>query len=204
MTRIWEHTAGTKGQRRGEMILAEAAALFTSKGYDQTTTQDIADRSGIAKGSLYYYFNSKEELLFRILLQNHEQLHQTVTEGCDFGSGGGLAHVRVFLTRHLNFVLAHNAASALFGQEAGVVRAVDSWWNTLSAARRSHEELLVSIIRSAQASGEANAHLDAALTARALLAMANSTLQWYRPDGRYSAEEVATHHAELALLALRP
>jgi AcrR family transcriptional regulator len=204
MTRIWQHNAGTKGQRRREVILREAAALFTTKGYSLTTTQDIADRAGIAKGSLYYYFNSKEELLFSILLQNQEQLHRSVIDGHDFASTGELADVRVFLSRHVQFVLTHNAVSALFGQEAGVVRAVDSWWNTLSAARRVHEDLLVAIIRRAQASGQANDHLDASLTARALLAMANSTLQWYRHEGRYGPDDVAAHHAELAVSALRP
>lgn len=202
MTRIWQHTAGAKGQRRAESILEVAAALFTTKGFAATTTQDIAEQAGIAKGSLYYYFDSKEELLYRILLQNHERLHASVTEG--FDRAASLDDVGVFVSRHVHFVLTHNAVSALFGAQVGVVRAVDSWWTTLSAARRAHEELLVSTIRAAQASGEATDALDASLTARALLAMANATLQWYRPGGRQSPDEIAAHHALLAVSSLRP
>ena len=48
--------------RRNE-ILDVAAELFTLKGYDSTSTNDILDRVGIARGTLYYHFKSKEEIL---------------------------------------------------------------------------------------------------------------------------------------------
>ncbi len=48
--------------RRNE-ILDAAQQLFTLKGYDQTSVQDILDAVGISKGAFYHYFISKEELL---------------------------------------------------------------------------------------------------------------------------------------------
>ena len=48
--------------RRSE-ILDVASELFTLKGYDSTSTNDILDRVGIARGTLYYHFKSKEEIL---------------------------------------------------------------------------------------------------------------------------------------------
>ncbi len=48
--------------RRNE-ILDAAQQLFTLKGYDQTSVQDILDAAGISKGAFYHYFSSKEELL---------------------------------------------------------------------------------------------------------------------------------------------
>lgn len=48
--------------RRNE-ILDVAAEMFTRKGYDSTSTNDILDRVGIARGTLYYHFKSKEEIL---------------------------------------------------------------------------------------------------------------------------------------------
>ena len=48
---------------RKEEILNAAQELFVSKGYEQTTTVDIMNAVGIAKGTLYYHFTSKEEIL---------------------------------------------------------------------------------------------------------------------------------------------
>ena len=49
-------------ERKNE-ILDAAAELFAAKGYDETSTGDILDRVGIARGTLYYHFKSKEDIL---------------------------------------------------------------------------------------------------------------------------------------------
>ncbi|MBP5385303.1 MAG: TetR/AcrR family transcriptional regulator [Lachnospiraceae bacterium] len=56
--------AGSKpGKVRRTEILNAAEELFGIKGYEQTTTVDIMNKVGIAKGTLYYHFTSKEEIL---------------------------------------------------------------------------------------------------------------------------------------------
>ena len=52
--------------RKTEIIDA-AEKLFASKGYDKATVNDILSANGIAKGTFYYYFNSKEEVLDAII-----------------------------------------------------------------------------------------------------------------------------------------
>lgn len=49
-----------------QKIMEAAVKLFSEKGYHATSIQQIADTLGIAKGSLYFYFNSKEDLLVYI------------------------------------------------------------------------------------------------------------------------------------------
>ena len=49
-------------ERRNE-ILDAAEELFVTRGYDKTSTGDILDKVGIARGTLYYHFKSKEEIL---------------------------------------------------------------------------------------------------------------------------------------------
>lgn len=53
-------------ERRNE-ILDAAGRLFSTKGYNKCTVKDILDVVGIAKGTFYYYFNSKEEVLDAII-----------------------------------------------------------------------------------------------------------------------------------------
>ena len=52
-----------EAEERKKEILDIAEELFTAKGYDNTSTTDILERVGIARGTLYYHFKSKEEIL---------------------------------------------------------------------------------------------------------------------------------------------
>ena len=52
-----------EAQERKNEILDAAAELFATKGYDGTSTNDILEKIGIARGTLYYHFKSKEDIL---------------------------------------------------------------------------------------------------------------------------------------------
>ena len=60
-------------ERRNE-ILDVAQRLFTAKGFDNTSTNDILNEIGIARGTLYYYFKSKEEILDAMIDRTTKQL----------------------------------------------------------------------------------------------------------------------------------
>ena len=61
-------------QDRERRILAAARRLFDRKGYDGTSMENVAARAGLAVGTLYNYFPSKEELLFAISRADTEPL----------------------------------------------------------------------------------------------------------------------------------
>ena len=63
-------------QDRERRILAAARRLFDRKGYDGTSMENVAARAGLAVGTLYNYFPSKEELLFAISRADTEPLLQ--------------------------------------------------------------------------------------------------------------------------------
>ena len=54
-------------QQRINEILDAAEYLFSTKGYEQTTIQDIARRMGVAQGTMYYYFKSKDKVMEGVL-----------------------------------------------------------------------------------------------------------------------------------------
>lgn len=60
-------------ERRNE-ILDVAQRLFTAKGFDNTSTNDILNEIGIARGTLYYHFKSKEEILDAMIDRTTKQL----------------------------------------------------------------------------------------------------------------------------------
>jgi Transcriptional regulator len=54
-------------------IMDAAEYLFENKGYEETSVNDILQRAGIAKGTFYYYFKSKDEILDAVIERNIEQ-----------------------------------------------------------------------------------------------------------------------------------
>lgn len=58
-----------KPEERRNEILDAAELLFTTKGFSKTTVNDILHMVGIAKGTFYYYFQSKEEVMDAIVMR---------------------------------------------------------------------------------------------------------------------------------------
>lgn len=61
-----------------EKITAVASALFTEKGIAATTVDEIANKAGYSKATLYVYFENKEEIYFSLVYQHMQDLFQTI------------------------------------------------------------------------------------------------------------------------------
>ena len=66
--------------KRREEILSEALKLFVENGYHQTRTSDITKRVGIAKGTLFNYFKTKEDLLNALYLESKQEIYMIMYE----------------------------------------------------------------------------------------------------------------------------
>ncbi|MBT3189153.1 MAG: TetR/AcrR family transcriptional regulator [Anaerolineae bacterium] len=84
-------------ERRQEIILA-AAELFRSKGYEKTTMQNVMDAVGIAKGTIYHYFKSKEDLLEAVIEQSVVEYLAGMQTTLDESSGNALDKMRLLIT----------------------------------------------------------------------------------------------------------
>lgn len=56
-----------KGEKRKQELLQIAYRLFLARGYENTSVDEIIDEAGIAKGTYYYYFESKEQMLEEVI-----------------------------------------------------------------------------------------------------------------------------------------
>lgn len=68
-----------------EKILSCALELFYERGYDAVGVQEIVDRAGITKPTLYYYFGSKQGLLQRLMEEHYERMETSLKEAVDRG-----------------------------------------------------------------------------------------------------------------------
>jgi AcrR family transcriptional regulator len=71
----------TKAEETRSRILAAALDLFRRRGFDQTTMREIANEAGVALGSAYYYFASKETLVMAFYEQASEDMSIQIEAG---------------------------------------------------------------------------------------------------------------------------
>ncbi len=79
--------------RRAELIRA-AATLFQTRGYENTSMQDVMDMLGIAKGTIYHYFKSKEELFEAVTLDIVERVTARMQEITASAEGNALQRLQ--------------------------------------------------------------------------------------------------------------
>lgn len=63
-----------EGERRTQ-ILRAARAVFIDKGYGTARVEDVAARAGLSKGAVYFYFQSKRDLLMALVQEEHENTY---------------------------------------------------------------------------------------------------------------------------------
>lgn len=85
-------------QRWGEIVEA-AAIVFYEKGYSAASLQDIASAVGLLKGSIYYYIDTKEDLLFELVMRAQKVWRSTLEEGAELEGAAAPTRLREFIVR---------------------------------------------------------------------------------------------------------
>lgn len=111
----------TLPHRRREEIFCAAAKVFASLGYRNTEVQAIADASGMSKGTIYRYFDSKEQLFFATVDRGMQLLQQHL---CDANEHlpPGFERMGVSIGAYLAFFDSHPHLVELLIQERAEFR----------------------------------------------------------------------------------
>src|SRR5881409_355791 len=111
----------TRFDRRLAKILEHATGVFCDKGYEGASMRDLSRASGISLAGLYYYFESKEKLLY--LIQKHtfstivDRLRERLNEVSDPEE-----RIRAFILNHLEYFLANQKAMKVLSHEDEVLK----------------------------------------------------------------------------------
>jgi AcrR family transcriptional regulator len=181
---------------REEMIQA-AEQLFYQHGYTKTSVQDIATAAGVTKGSFYYYFQGKEDLLF--LIHDDYISHVLATaQGIESSPDSALQKldkIMYDIIKGMGQGVRPNAN--VFLHE---IKHLQPEHKLITKEKRTEYHRLVSrIIEQGMNSGEFRQDLDPKMVTFALLGMCIWTCQWMRPDGARRPEEIAATFAKLFL-----
>jgi AcrR family transcriptional regulator len=176
-----------------------AVTLIAEQGFSATTVDEIAERAGVAKGTVYYNFGGKNDL-FEELLRNGVNLLvgalRTAADDTVAAGGSRLAALDAMLRAGLDFIAHHRSFTQLYVAE--LWRTNRPWQSTLTAVREEAVALLEKLLREAVDRGELHAEIDVPLTASALFGMVLvAALDWQAFQPSRDIEDV---HAALSRL----
>ncbi|MGV3563538.1 MAG: TetR/AcrR family transcriptional regulator [Nocardioides sp.] len=178
-------------------VLAAAVALFIRKGYDATTIDDIAKSLGVTKSAVYHHVDSKEELLSAALAEALDELDATVAAATE-ADGPATQRLHEAVRRSVEVLVAHQPAVTLLlrvhGNTATEVAALER--------RRRIDRALAGLVREAVEERGLRGDLDPDVVSRLLFGMVNSLVEWYRPTGPVSGEQLAEALTALAFEGL--
>lgn len=189
---------------RRDEIVAAAAKVFQEKGYHQSTTEDIANEVGMLKGSLYYYIEKKEDLLYAVVEPPVRRMVLDLQEIAAMPCSASEKVARVVVA-HLETFDAHHPHIFVYLQELSqgrTLRPGDRAAAELSRLGEQYRNLVAEIIAEGVRRGEFCAELDPQLAAFGLLGMCNWMNKWYRPTGRMKSGDIAKTFAAILLHGL--
>ena len=167
-------------------VLDIAVAAFNDFGYEATSMGILAERLGTSKSAIYYHVSGKEDLLRLALDRALSGL-----EGLLALEGATTGHA----DERLRFVL-RGAVRVLVDELPYVTLLLRLRGNTeverqALARRREFDHVVAGLVDEARQEGTMRADVDARTTTRLLFGMINSIVEWYRPGGPITPDELA-------------
>lgn len=185
----------TVGSGRRAQILEVATALFREKGYHATALDDIAEVIGFTKPAIYYYFASKEDILFTIVSEHVDRALQRVQRIAE-GPGPVQERLHALLVENTRTILHNLDVNSVFYNERG----------RLSPARevdmRERERRYTGVVRDLYVEGVAAGVFhdrNPTVVTATLLGASIWTYRWFHLDGSLTIEEVAVDVASLLM-----
>jgi AcrR family transcriptional regulator len=181
-------------RRQQEVVLA-AARLFARRGYDQTSVPEIARELGLATGSLYHYFGSKEQLLIEICDQLMNPLLERTRELMS-REAPPERRLRELVRLWVAHVVEHRDHMLVFQQQRHAIER-GAQWRSVRASRKAFEQLVDHVL--CDLPGPASTNTNNRLVLSGLLGMVNHTAQWYRPSGSLTPQQIADGYVDVLL-----
>ncbi|MGH7719306.1 MAG: TetR/AcrR family transcriptional regulator [Gemmatimonadaceae bacterium] len=178
-----------------DALLAVAARVFAERGYDSTSMRDLARASGVSLAGLYYYVQSKEELLYLIQSRNFEAVRQSMLERLADATDPLDRLVR-FIDNHLDYFASHMAEMKVLSHEAGAL--TGDYLAQVNGIKREYTRALMDILADVEES-HGPAHVNRRVATYALFGMMNWIYNWYDPLGDLGVEVLSQSVCRLFL-----
>jgi TetR/AcrR family transcriptional regulator, cholesterol catabolism regulator len=187
--------AGIGDRLTAQDIFLKAAEIFATKGYDATSMDDLARALEVTKAGLYYYIDSKEDLLFGIMSRAMDWLDAHVT---------GPARAESDAERRLRSIVGTHGRELLEG--ARVISILSDEVAALTPRHRRHildrKRSYFDLVRGTLDDLKAAGRLRAVDTTVATFGLFGALMwlpRWYRPKGRLSVAQILAEFEQVAV-----
>lgn len=181
---------------RDAELLETAATMFQARGYSHTAISDIAAALGIAKGSVYHYISSKDDLLYKICKAVHVDGEEVIRR-VDSLDASPLERLALYI-REMTASNARNVTkiAVYYGELSHLTgeRRAD-----LDRERAKQVRLVRRLIDEAKAAGLIDAGVPTQIAADNVLAQISWPYMWYRPGKHLSPSALGAAVAQLAI-----
>lgn len=189
--------ANDGGTRR--RIEDAALDLFFERGFRATTMREIAVASALTPGAIYNHFPSKEALLGALIRDVHEQLERALVSASAQVGDDPRDQLRAWVRVHALFHTRYRKHARVANQE--IYSLPEPGRTERIEALRRMRAAFRAVIERGVADGIFEVP-EVEVTTFAIINMGIRISEWFHPDGRVKANEVADIHAELALRML--
>jgi AcrR family transcriptional regulator len=180
-------------------ILVHATDVFCKKGYEGASMRDLSRASGLSLAGLYYYFESKERLLFLIQKHTFSTVVQRLKKRLE-GVTDPEERVRIFILNHLEYFLANQQAMKVLSHEAEVLK--NGFASELAAIKREYYRICVGLLDELKRDldqQERGMQFSSRIAVLSLFGMMNWIYTWHNPRVDADAEHIAGEMGDIFL-----
>lgn len=183
-------------EERWVELVDAATQVFYEKGYDGASLQDIADRLGMLKGSLYYYIQSKEDLLFDVIHTVHQDGMAALQARTEV-LGDPLHRLENAIVGHVEHLCRNLIPTAVFLHELDELPLERR--QEILGSEHAYQGVFRELISEAQDQGLVRPDVDPRLAALAILGSTNWVYRWYRRGGTFNPKQIGVGMAAMAI-----
>lgn len=158
-------------------VLKTSAAVFADKGYHSTSMRDISRATKMSLSGLYYYFKSKEELLF--LIQDY--CFSTVIDDCRRlleGVDDPIRRLKLLIENHLNYFVQNMNEMKVLSHEADSISG--DLFKKVNTKKRQYVNLVMNLLGEIARENRVLG-VDVRVATFSLFGMMNWIYNWYNP-----------------------
>jgi len=184
----------TRFDQRLAKILTHATDVFCEKGYEGASMRDLSRASGMSLAGLYYYFESKDRLLFLIQKHTFTTIVQRLKARLD-GVSDPEQQIRIFILNHLEYFLTNPASMKVLSHEAEALK--NSFASEVAAIKREYYRICVGLLDDLKR--VRGLQFSTRIAVLSLFGMMNWIYTWHNPRVDADAEHIAREMGDIFL-----
>lgn len=200
MARTTKKKADAGTSRRDE-IISVAAQVIAERGIKGATVRDIGEAAGILSGSLYYHFDSKEQIVLELLMPSVQEQYELALSIRDQAPSPTEALSELIRSSVLEISRHPNQAVIL--RNEGRTFTDFEVFAPIADLRDKTRRLFVGVVKKGMTAGEFRADLDVELVVRAMFDNMLGASRWFIGPKKRNADRIAAALVELNLRGIQ-